>query len=57
MMEVRGVLMSWETLVMSSVFIRSLRIRCSTAAAMPWAMWFRSSPWDLKSSTMPLVST
>ena len=49
--------MSWDTLVMSSVFIRSLRIRWSTAAAMPWAMWFRSSPWDLKSSTIRLVST
>ena len=44
MMEVSGVLMSWLTLVISSVFMRSERICRSTASSMPCPIEFRLSP-------------
>ena len=48
-MEVMGVLMSWETFVMSSVFrcsdfIRSSTARCTPAPTLPrWSAWARRS--------------
>ena len=44
MMEVRGVLMSCETFVISSVFMRSLFIFCFNAMEKPFEMLFRFSP-------------
>ena len=41
MMDVRGVLRSWLTLVISSVFSRSLLSCFSTASRAPWPMLFR----------------
>ena len=42
-MEVSGVLMSWETFVMSSVFMRSARVCSSTAFWIPERMLCRFS--------------
>ena len=57
MMEVRGVFMSWETLVTSSLRKRSLRIRSSTALVMPPRMLFMSSPCAFSSPIILEVST
>ncbi len=56
-MEVSGVLMSWETLVISSVRKRSDFMRSSTAALTPSRMAFKSSACSLSSKNMPFVST
>ena len=55
-MEVSGVLMSWDTLVMSSVLKCSLFIRSFTARLMPSRMLFRSLAWSSRSPCMYLVS-
>ena len=57
MMLVKGVLMSCDTLVISSVFRRSLFSFWSTASFIPPEMAFRFSPRHLKSQNMWAVST
>lgn len=42
-MEVSGVLMSWDTLVISSAFMRSLRVCSATAFCIPSLMLFSAS--------------
>ena len=56
MMEVSGVLMSWETFVISSVFMRSLFMRSSTAFDIPSLMLLRLFPNALKSPIICAVS-
>ena len=55
MMEVSGVLMSWETFVMSSVLSRSLLSCFSTARLIPSPTEFKFSAWRLKSQYMCFV--
>ena len=54
-MEVSGVFISCETLVMSSVFIRSLFMRASTARESPRLMFPRSVPRHLSSYGIKVV--
>ena len=56
-MLVSGVLMSCDTLVISSVLSRSLLSLCSTAMLMPRLMALRFSPWRLRSKYICEVST
>ncbi len=57
MMEVSGVLMSWETLVISSVRKRSLFMRSFTARLMPVPMLLRSSACSLNTPRIFVLST
>ena len=52
-MEVRGVLMSWDTLVISWVFSRSDFIFSSTACWMPCCTEFRLAAWRFSSGKAP----
>jgi len=49
--------MSWDTLVISSVFIRSARICSCTALSMPLCSRFMACPYRRKAPNSRLVST
>ena len=53
-MEVNGVLISWDTLVISSVLKCSLFMRSCTALFTPSEIWFRFSPCSFKSQKSSL---
>ena len=57
MMDVRGVFISWETLVISSVLKCSDRIRSFTALFMPSPMRFSCSPCSFRGPRIFAVST
>ena len=56
-MLVSGVLMSWDTLVISSVFRRSERIRRFTASFIPAPMALSDSAWVFMSKNSFRVSS